>query len=183
MARNVRDAVTHATAAVFVDGRRKGSAVLVDDRHLLTAEHVIASGGRLEVRFVSGSAAGVDYPVAPLDLVPGSSLDVAVLDAGDARPGEWPRPVSVWPARRLPREVGAFGFPSAEGPNPAGVWRQFAVAGTVGGGLVQLDWPGEVGTLPGHSGGPVVNADADSGIDGGLARSSGFLCKRGGGSV
>jgi hypothetical protein len=39
------------------------------------------------------------------------------------------------------------------------VWRQFAVAGPAAAGAVQLDWSGDVGTFPGHSGGPVVDAD------------------------
>ena len=34
-------AVARATAAVFVDGRRAGSAVLVDPRYLVTAAHVL----------------------------------------------------------------------------------------------------------------------------------------------
>ena len=33
--------VTRATAAVFVDGRRAGSAVLVGPRYLVTAAHVL----------------------------------------------------------------------------------------------------------------------------------------------
>ena len=33
--------VAQATAAVFVDGRRTGSAVLVDPRYLVTARHVL----------------------------------------------------------------------------------------------------------------------------------------------
>jgi hypothetical protein len=48
-------AVTRATAAVFVAGRRAGSAVLVDGRHLITAAHVLlAFDGR------SGAKAPVD---------------------------------------------------------------------------------------------------------------------------
>jgi V8-like Glu-specific endopeptidase len=34
-------AVARATAAVFVDGWRAGSAVLVDPRYLVTAAHVL----------------------------------------------------------------------------------------------------------------------------------------------
>ena len=50
-----------------------------------------------------------------------------------------------------------FGYPLAEGPLN-GVWRQFAVAGPAAAGAVQLDWIGDVGTFPGHSGGPVIDA-------------------------
>ena len=51
-----------------------------------------------------------------------------------------------------------FGYPLAEGPLN-GVWRQFAVAGPATAGTVQLDWIGDAGTFPGHSGGPVIDAD------------------------
>src|SRR2546430_785908 len=34
-----------------------------------------------------------------------------------------------------------------------------AVAGPATGGPVQLDWIGDAGTFPGHSGGPVIEAD------------------------
>ena len=51
-----------------------------------------------------------------------------------------------------------FGYPLAEGPLN-GVWRQFTVAGPATAGTVQLDWSGDVGTFPGHSGGPVIDAD------------------------
>ena len=77
-----------------------------------------------------------------------------------------------------PHEVSVLGFPAAE-RQPVGFWRSFTVAGTVGDGLVQLDWTGDVGTLPGHSGGPVVNADVDSGVDGGLGALVGILVQGG----
>ncbi len=43
--------VADATAAVFVNGRRVGSAVLVDERHLLTAAHVLRDVEQAQVRF------------------------------------------------------------------------------------------------------------------------------------
>jgi TPR repeat protein len=39
------------------------------------------------------------------------------------------------------------------------VWREFDTAGPAADGTVQLDWVGEAGTLPGHSGGPVIDPD------------------------
>ena len=94
-----------------------------------------------------------------LDLGPASAgVDVAVLDLGEDRPGWLPAPVPVWPAARPPGRVQVFGYPLAEGPLN-GVWRQFAVAGPAAAGTVQLDWIGDVGTFPGHSGGPVIDAD------------------------
>ena len=95
---------------------------------------------------------------ARVDLGPaGAGVDVAVLDLGEDRPGWLPAPVPVWPAARLPGRVQVFGYPLAEGPLN-GVWRQFAVAGPATAGAVQLDWIGEAGTFPGHSGGPVIDA-------------------------
>ena len=94
-----------------------------------------------------------------VDLGPASAgVDVAVLDLGEDPPGWLPAPVPVWPAARPPGMVQVFGYPLAEGPLN-GVWRQFAVAGPATAGAVQLDWVGDVGTFPGHSGGPVIDAD------------------------
>ncbi|MGO9194388.1 MAG: hypothetical protein ACLP8X_38865, partial [Streptosporangiaceae bacterium] len=160
-----------ATAAVFVDGRRAGSAVLVDSRHLVTAAHVLQRwnpGTRAEVpinevelefpRLAEDGQPGM-AAASRLDLGPASAgVDVAVLDLGEDRPGWLPKPVPVWPAARPPRMVKVFGYPLAEGPLK-GVWRQFTVAGPATPGTLQLDWIGPVGTFPGHSGGPVVGAD------------------------
>ena len=51
--------------------------------------------------------------------------------------------------------MSVFGFPREE-KALRGVWRDFNTAGPAADGTVQLDWAGEAGTLPGHSGGPVV---------------------------
>ena len=94
-----------------------------------------------------------------LDLGPaGAGVDVAVLDLGENRPGWLPAPVPVWPAARPPGRVQVFGYPLAEGALN-GVWRQFTVAGPAAAGTVQLDWVGDAGTFPGHSGGPVIDAE------------------------
>ena len=93
-----------------------------------------------------------------VDLGPASAdVDVAVLDLGEDRPGWLPAPVPVWSAARPPARVQVFGYPLAEGPLN-GVWRQFTVAGSATPGTVQLDWIGDAGTFPGHSGGPVIDA-------------------------
>jgi V8-like Glu-specific endopeptidase len=52
-------AVARATAAVFIDGRRAGSAIVVDPRYLLTAAHVL-------LRLDSGTGAKV--PVEQVEL-------------------------------------------------------------------------------------------------------------------
>ena len=163
-------AVARATAAVFVDGRRAGSAVLVDPRYLLTAAHVLQRQDPDTLATVAVEQAEVEFPdqgpggqpgtmaAARVDLGPaGAGVDVAVLDLGEDRPGWLPAPVPMWPAARLPGRVQVFGYPLAEGPLN-GVWRQFAVAGPATAGAVQLDWIGEAGTFPGHSGGPVIDA-------------------------
>jgi hypothetical protein len=157
------------TAAVFAGGRRSGSAVLVDDRHLITAAHVLlrfdpdtganAPVEEVEVEFPAVAAGGKACRAAAsrLDLGPGSgAVDVAVLDLGEEQPAGLPNPVPVWPAARMPDRVAVFGYPLAEGPLN-GVWREFRVAGPTTAGAVQLDWAGDAGTFPGHSGGPVVD--------------------------
>ena len=164
-------AVAAATAAVFVDGRRAGSAVLVAPRYLVTAAHVLlrldpgtgakVSADQVELEFPGRGLGGqADKANASrLDLGPASvGVDVAVLDLGEDLPGGLPTPVPVWPAARVPGRVKVFGYPLAEGPLN-GVWRQFAVAGPDTAGTVQLDWMGEAGTFPGHSGGPVIDGD------------------------
>ena len=163
-------AVARATAAVFVDGRRAGSAVLVGPQYLVTAAHVpqrqdprtlaTVAVEQVELEFPAGGPGGQPgrTAAARVDLCPASpGADVAVLDLGEDRPGWLPAPVPVWSAARPPGRVQVFGYPLAEGPLN-GVWRQFAVAGPATAGTVQLDWIGDVGTFPGHSGGPVIDA-------------------------
>jgi V8-like Glu-specific endopeptidase len=165
-------AVAGATAAVFVEGRRAGSAVLVAPRYLVTAAHVLlrrdpVTGTKVPVDQVElefpgrglGEQAG-RVSATRLGLDPNSpGVDVAVLDLGEDLPGWLPAPVPVWPTARPAGRVKVFGYPLAEGPLK-GVWRQFAVAGPATAGMtVQLDWVGEVGTFPGHSGGPVIDAE------------------------
>src|SRR3954462_2089170 len=101
-----------ATAAVFVAGGRKGSAVLVDERHLLTAGHVLPStvDGRsvlaeqVRVQFPSGPAPAARLPAARVELAPDLTADVtadvAVLDLGPKPTVAVPRPVPLWPAGR-----------------------------------------------------------------------------------
>ena len=161
-------AVARATAAVFVDGRRAGSAVLVSPRYLVTAAHVLRRQDTGTLAVVAVEQVELEFPdqgpggpgrtaAARVDLgLAGAGVDVAVLDLGEDRPG-W-QPVPVWPAARPPGRVQVFGYPLAEGPLN-GVWRQFTVAGPATAGAVQLDWAGDAGTFPGHSGGPVIDAD------------------------
>jgi WD40 repeat protein len=160
------DGVVQATAAVFVGRKRTGSAVLVDERHLVTARHVLPradrstgvpdQGKQIEVEF-PGSVIGASTPTAAarLDLGPGSAgVDVAVLRLEHPLVNG-PRPVPVWPARRLPEQVAMFGYPLGE--DSRGVWREFTVAGPTTDGAVQLDWAGAGGTFRGQSGGPVID--------------------------
>ena len=151
-------------------GRRAGSAVLVGPQYLVTAAHVLqhqdpdtlatVTVEKVELEFPGQGPGGKPRTVAAarLDLGPGGAgVDVAVLDLGEDRPGWLPAPVPVWPAARLPGRVQVFGYPLAEGALN-GVWRQFTVAGPATSGAVQLDWIGDVGTFPGHSGSPVIDA-------------------------
>ena len=158
-----------ATAAVFVQRRRTGSAVLVDDRHVITARHVPTRLDPDTGRKVPVQRVELEFPTAALkstsrwsasrvDLGSGSNrVDVAVLELVDPIHG-LPRPVPIWPAGRLPQRVEVFGYPLAEGAL-SGVWREFAVSGPTATGAVQLNWTADAGTFPGHSGGPVVDLD------------------------
>ncbi len=163
-------AVARATAAVFVGGRRAGSAVLVSPQYLVTAAHVLqrqdpctlamVAVGQVELEFPGQGPGGQPGRTAAerLDLGPaGAGLDVAVLSLGEDRPDWLPAPVPVWPAARPPTTVHVFGYPLAE-RLLKGVWRQFTVAGPATAGTVQVDWLGDTGTFPGHSGGPVIDA-------------------------
>jgi WD40 repeat protein/V8-like Glu-specific endopeptidase len=162
--------VARATAAVFADGRRTGSAVLVASRYLVTAAHVLQRQDPRTLAKLAVKQVELAFPdqglgaepgraaAARVDLGPASaSVDVAVLDLGEDLPSWLPAPVPVWPAARLPGRVQVFGYPLAEGALN-GVWRQFTVAGPATAGAVQLDWSGDAGTFPGHSGGPVIDA-------------------------
>src|SRR4051794_6407476 len=163
-------AAAAATAAGLVGGGRAGTAGLGDERHLLTAAHVLprrddgghGPGKPVEVLFPSGPAPDRRLPVTRVPLSvegeAGVAVDVAVLDLGDAPTVPLPRPVGLWPAARMPQRVSVFGFPRAE-RDATGWWREFHLAGPVGRNLVQLDWAAGVGTLPGQSGGPVLDAD------------------------
>ena len=163
-------AVAQATAAVFIDGRRAGSAVLVGPRYLVTAAHVLQDQDPGTLAMVAVEQVELEFPTqgpggqpgraaaARVALGPaGAEVDVAVLDLGGDRPGWLPAPVPVWSAARPPGRVQVFGYPLAEGPLN-GVWRQFTVAGPATAGAVQLDWSGDAGSFPGHSGGPVIDA-------------------------
>ena len=177
-------AVAGATAAVFVEGRRAGSAVLVAPRYLVTAAHVLlrldpgtgakVPSDQVELEFPGRGLGGQPgrATASRLDLGPASAgVDVAVLDLGEDLPGWLPATVPVRPAARPPERVKVFGYPLAEGLLK-GVWRQFTVAGPATAGTVQLDWTGDVGTFPGHSGGPVIDAE-DHALAGILVEGSG----------
>ena len=145
--------------------------MLVGPRYLVTAAHVLlrldpGTFAKVPVEQVvlefpgrgpggqSGRGAASRLGLGPTSAV----VDVAILDLGEDPPGWLPAPVPVWPAARPPGRVQVFGYPLAEG-QLNGVWQQFAVVGPTTTGTVQLDWIGDVGTFPGHSGGPVIDAD------------------------
>jgi hypothetical protein len=104
MLRMEREQVVRATAAVFVAGGRKGSAVLVDARHLITAGHVLSRsvkpGEKTTVVEVEFSAVMVEgrplrATARRADLGPaGAGVDLAVLDLGDTRPEGLPEPLA-----------------------------------------------------------------------------------------
>src|SRR5689334_10282171 len=107
-----------ATAAVFIAGKRTGSAVLVDERRLLTAGHVLrraeASVGvaapPIEVVFptatVGGGAARLPAQQVVLHAA-AATVDIGVLDLViDGNLPDWlPTPVPLTAQRRLPARV------------------------------------------------------------------------------
>ena len=148
------DGLTRASCTIYVEGRRQGTGTLVTGTHVLTAAHVLRDGGATTIRFYEGLLREA-VPAKRLRLgAEAEELDIAVLEL---QPGpDTPPPAKLWPSNRLPRETKAFGYPKLEGAAPRGVWRSSVVAGAVQGGRAQLDWD-DVGTLAGHSGGPVCD--------------------------
>ncbi|MFY9776881.1 MAG: hypothetical protein WAK28_20120, partial [Trebonia sp.] len=102
-------AVVRATAAVLVDKRRHGSAVLVDPWHLVTAAHVLLRKDpgtlkvpvtQVELEFPGCKQGGKpgEATASRLDLGPANAgVDVAVLNLGEDPPDWLPAPVHVWP--------------------------------------------------------------------------------------
>jgi hypothetical protein len=138
------DDIARASCAIFVGGRRQGTGTLVTDTHVLTAAHVLGHGGPLTVQIwdaFKGEPLGVERLPLGADA---AGLDIAVLTLGPG-PGR-PSPAKLWPAKRLPTEMKAFGYPKSDRPAFRGVWRDLAAGGEVQGGRVQLDW-GDAGAL------------------------------------
>ena len=163
MSANRLDRAASAVCAVYVSGARTGSGVLVADGLVLTAAHnlagVLPDDGVVTVRFL-GEPDDPPWPARQIDVedqVTATRLDFALLRLGPVQHLALPVPIEVWPSPRCPSEVHVFGYPLDEGTEPRGVWRQFRVAGPVRGGMVQLDWR-DIGTLVGHSGGPVCDS-------------------------
>ncbi len=167
-----------ATVAVFVDGerddsgrliggRRVGSAFLIEDGRFLTAAHVLQRMrgwerepvDEVDLLFPAVKLEDGGHALAHARRVPagdsGQGLDAAVLELSEPAPPWLPAPLQLSPARRWPRSVAVFGFPT--GDTLTGVWRDFNATGITAAGTVQMDWAGAVGTLPGHSGSPVLD--------------------------
>jgi hypothetical protein len=158
------DELAKASCAIYVDGHRDGTGTLVRNSRVLTAAHVLRRGGPVTIRFLDGlSGEGIPVERVPLD-AGAEQLDVAVLELGPSTVDR-PPPAKLWPAKRPPHRTKTFGYPIEERAEPRGVWRDSTVSGSVQGGRVQLDWD-EVGTLAGHSGGPVC--DKASGLMAGV---------------
>ena len=152
--------VVAATASVWVDGYRAGSAILVDDRHFLTAWHVVEPRpAKLGQPPTTTPEVRIDSAVKPsrcrCSAAGAAAVDLAVLDLGEQRLEA--RAVDLWAGRRLPATVAVFGYPLAEAA-PVGVWREFTVIGTTRVRIAAAAWDEGAGTFPGHSGGPVVDS-------------------------
>ncbi|WP_345516336.1 S1 family peptidase [Phytohabitans houttuyneae] len=131
--------------------------MLIDTGRLLTCRHVVAkhTPGHWERPDVWITFPGI--PAIGARVLYGGEVDAVVLDlmTADDDP-RLPRPVPLSGSARQPARVEVFGYPTSD-HTAAGVWRDFEVAGVVDGEQYQLNWNG-AGSLPGHSGGPVVDA-------------------------
>lgn len=150
-----RNRAATATAVVFINGVASGSAVLVSPTHLLTAAHVVRQGARIELIFPSSPGRG---SLLATEIFRSELVDLVVLEFSSAT--EAAAPIAIAPLRRIPTTSSAFGFPQAEKEHH-GVWRDFRVSGETSTQLVQIAWSDGAGTLPGQSGGPVVDANGD----------------------
>ena len=74
-------AVARATAAVFIDGRRAGSAVLVSPRHLVTARHVLLRRDPGTGEAIPADQVELEFPGMPLS-VQTSKAAASRLDLG-----------------------------------------------------------------------------------------------------
>jgi WD40 repeat protein len=152
------EGVERAAAAVFVNGRRRGSCALVDRRHALTAQHVVgtqcSAGTEVELHF---PAVGARVQAVSVDIGTWArATDVALL----ALAGELPTGVAVpeWlPYAGATDRVALFGYPLEE-RELNGIWVQATPAGLTAAGILQIDATGAASSLRGHSGGPVMDA-------------------------
>jgi S1-C subfamily serine protease len=128
-----------------------GTGFLVDRRHVVTAEHVVAGAGRIVMRrggsvVGTGTLSGAD-----------GGLDVALIRSDRALPGHV---FSL--SGRLPRvgeRVAALGFRSSVAGRVRGFARMVSArGGRAGQPLIQTD----ASVRPGDSGGPVVAPRGDA---------------------
>jgi WD40 repeat protein len=161
-----QEQVLAATAAVCVKAGAPpiGTAVLIEPRRLLTCRHVVTADGtpdgqlldRVTVTFPGRRSWGAK----PLFSV--SGVDAAVVELiapidGENEAGQaLPVPVQLSGSARRPPRVELIGYP-AKDRTEDGVWRSYRVTGPTASGHAQLSWD-DAGSLPGHSGGPVVDA-------------------------
>ena len=163
-----QDRVLAATAAVSIlrGGPLIGTGVLIESDRLLTCRHVVS---------IDGTPAGVlrekvtvTFPdcepltAIPLDEADGADavlLEVVELDNYDdtLEQPTLPTPVHISGRTRPPQNVQLLGYPSRD-TSQDGIWKSFVVRGPTASGQVQLGWV-DTGSLNGHSGGPVVDAD------------------------
>jgi WD40 repeat protein len=162
-----RDQVLAATAAVrgTDSGPLIGSAVLVEPDRLLTCRHVVSVDstpeGALMPRVTVTFPGRSPLLATPLDAP--NELDSVVLELVDLggqedsqRQSSRPVPIRVSGHSRAPQEVELVGYPSRDNTED-GIWRSFTVRGPAASGHIQLGWH-DIGSLHGHSGGPVVDA-------------------------
>jgi WD40 repeat protein len=148
-----------ATAAIHVggSGQPAGTGVLIEPDKVLTCRHVVAAKqGQGPVK----PGISVRLPgLSPFEDVwpeqdEWQGVDAVVLTLPVPADVE---PVALSGSLRAPAKVELLGYPQAD-RTEEGVWRSFTVHAETKS-LVQLDWT-DAGSIIGHSGGPVLDADS-----------------------
>jgi WD40 repeat protein len=165
-----------------------GVGFVVGDRHIVTCAHVVntalglakqrqekpGSPHRVRVEFLLLADSNLSpirncrvvewLPPPPEGVRPhegGSGGDIAVLLTGEDLPGGAEPARLADPGSYRNSHVQVYGFPREPERDATGVWTSQRLAGTVGGGLIQLDADkgGPIPAQPGYSGSPVVVTD------------------------
>jgi len=164
--------VTSWRAQILRDDRVVGAGVVVDDTHVVTAGHLVATDNTAPFGVVVGFAESPETRVATLETIRFSSddgVDVAVLRLdGPLPPGVVPAVLGPLPGS--PRAARVYGNPASV---ESGVWAAVTVgfSGGPGGRWIQLDPAGAGARIGAGFSGAGVMSDDDGHVIGYLTAS------------